>query len=495
MAPLASPSLPEGIFSFLDTDLYKLTMQCAILKYFPDVEVTYEFTNRTSDMKLNRIAFHWLQIQIEKLGNITTSDDEIKYLRNTCRYLSDQYLRYMKDFRLRPSEQVELSFHPIEDTDSEDDCGDVVLRIKGLWVETILYEIPLLALTSEAYFKFVDRDWDYHGQVDNAKRKGLVLLEHGCIFSEFGSRRRRDYHTQELVMEGLLRAATEGVQNGFPGKFTGTSNVHFAKKFGVSPVGTVAHEWFMGVAAVTNDYENASEVALRYWIGTFGEGVLGIALTDTFGTAHFLEAFKKPIPTYTSASQGPTATSAPMAGSTTVPSRETLSQTQPPLRAPPKHDSRLARKERTYAEVFTGTRQDSGDPKEFVKTMRKFYDQEGIQGKKIIVFSDSLNVERCLEYKDAADEAGFQPSFGVGTFFTNDFVRLESGKKSIPLNIVIKLSSAGGRPAIKLSDNIGKNTGDKDMVEDVKQRVGYVEQEWKDGDEKSRWGVEGDKPT
>lgn len=29
-------SLPEGVFSMLDTDLYKLTMQCAVLKYFSD---------------------------------------------------------------------------------------------------------------------------------------------------------------------------------------------------------------------------------------------------------------------------------------------------------------------------------------------------------------------------------------------------------------------------------------------------------------------------
>ena len=487
--------LPDGIFSLLDTDLYKLTMQCAILKYFPDVEVTYDFTNRTSDMKLNRAAFHWLQFQIERLGNIVISKDEILYLRSACNYLSNQYLRYMQDFRLRPSEQIKLSFSPVEDTGSDEDRGDVMLQTHGLWVETILYEIPLLALTSEAYFKFVDRDWDYHGQVERAKKKGLALLEHGCIFSEFGSRRRRDYHTHELVMEGLLRAATEGAQNGYPGKFTGTSNVHFAKKFGVPPVGTVAHEWFMGIAAVTNDYENANEAALRYWIGTFGEGVLGIALTDTFGTSNFLKAFRKPIPTFTSAEQGSAATSASTASSTTVPSMETLSRTVPPLSAPPANGDPITKGKRTYADIFTGTRQDSGDPKEFVKIMRRFYDVEGIRGKKIIVFSDSLNVERCLEYKEISEQAGIQPSFGVGTFFTNDFIRLQSRKKSIPLNIVIKLSSVAGRPAVKISDNIGKNTGDQGTVEDVKWRLGYVEQDWKDGDERIRWGVEGDDPT
>jgi len=59
--------LPEGIFSLLDTDLYKLTMQCCILKFFPDVSVTYGFTNRTPDKKLNRTAFKWLQAQVDSM--------------------------------------------------------------------------------------------------------------------------------------------------------------------------------------------------------------------------------------------------------------------------------------------------------------------------------------------------------------------------------------------------------------------------------------------
>ena len=81
----------------------------------------------------------------------------------------------------------------------------------------------------------------------------------------------------------------------------------------------------------------------------------------------------------------------------------------------------MSPKSKTYADIFTGTRQDSGNPLEFVKLMRKFYDEQGTQGKKIIVFSDSLNVDRCIEYKKAAEEAGFVASFGVGTFFTSEW--------------------------------------------------------------------------
>ncbi|KAI9715273.1 MAG: hypothetical protein M1812_006084 [Candelaria pacifica] len=483
-------ALPEGIFSLLDTDLYKLTMQSAVLKYFPDAEVTYAFTNRTPDLRLTRAAFRWMELQIHKLGNIVLSSEELEFLKRTCTYLSQQYLRFLSTFRLRPAEQIKISFNVLNDTGSEEDVGDVCLDIRGRWVDTILYEIPLLALTSEAYFKFVNKDWNHNTQEDKAFNKGARLLDNGCLFSEFGSRRRRDYHTQELVLRGLCRAAEEGKSQGWRGQLTGTSNVHFAMKFGIPPVGTVAHEWFMGIAAITNDYENVNEIGLRYWVGTFGKGVLGIALTDTFGTPAFLEAFKLPVPSFTAAESGAATTLASVAAASTLSSVDTLSDTKSPLHAPI-HD-RQHEKPPTYAEVFAGVRQDSGDPAGFIKMMRDFYDSVGIKDRKTIVFSDSLNIELCLDYMQEAEDAGFQPTFGIGTFLTNDFIRASNGKKSVPLNIVIKLSSANGRPAVKISDNIGKNTGDKATVEEVKYRLGYKEKKWDGGDEKSRWGTEQD---
>ncbi|PYI16715.1 nicotinate phosphoribosyltransferase [Aspergillus japonicus CBS 114.51] len=487
MTQEASPPLPEGIFSLLDTDLYKLTMQCAILKYFPDTYVTYGFTNRTADMKLTRGAYKWLLAQLDKLGNIQVTSAEIEFLKKKCPYFNDAYLHFLTTFKLKPSEQVEIHFTPGEgDTGSDEDKGDVDYVVKGLWVDTILYEIPLLALTSQAYFMFSDKDWDYSCQEEKAFRKGCTLLEHGCIFSEFGSRRRRDYHTQDLVMKGLSRAAEEGKKRGWKGAFTGTSNVHFAMMYDVTPVGTVAHEWYMTIAAITDDYENANEMALRYWLGCFGEGVLGVALTDTFGTPAFLDAFRKHIPAYTSAGVGAVSTTASGPGTTVQSTIQSEARTTPPISAP-LQDAQGEHPTKTYAQVYTGVRQDSGDPTYFVKMVREFYDREGIKEPKTVVFSDSLDIEHCVEYKVIAEEAGFQPVFGVGTFFTNDFTNKSDGEKSKPLNIVIKISTANGRPAVKLSDNMGKNTGDKATVQSVKKKLGYIEHEWEKGDEKNRW--------
>lgn len=485
MLALPSSALHELTIS---RDLYKLTMQCCVLKYFPDVEVKYTFTNRTPTMKFSRASMRWLRRQIDKLANVTVSAEELQYLRKTCTYLNEPYLRYMETFRLNPRKHIHLSFRPTSDTGSEDDLGDIDLQIAGLWVETIPYEIPLLALISECYFRFMDRDWSYDGQFERAKAKGLKVLEGNCIFSEFGSRRRRDYHTQDLVIQGLKAAQEEASQKGWKGVLSGTSNVHFAMKHDLTPVGTVAHEWFMGIAAITGDYENANETALRYWVDTFGEGVLAIALTDTFGTPNFLKAFSKPIPNFTSPDHGSAARSSVKETTSNVPATDNLSDTALPIEAPIENGAESGTRKPTYAQVFTGVRQDSGDPEQYVKVMRDFYAAQQITDRKVIVFSDSLNVDLCLKYKRAAEEAGFLPTFGVGTFFTNDFVETRSGKKSVPLNIVIKLSEAGGKPAVKISDNVGKNTGDRATVEDVKRRLGYTEREWKEGDESKRWG-------
>ena len=401
------------------------------------------------------------------LVDVLLTDDEYSYLKDKCSYLDHgSYLTFLKAFRFRPSEHVDIRF---EETSESDDYGDVRLDVHGLWCDTILYEVPLLSLTSEAYFKFCDRDWSHDGQRESAYHKGVELLENGCVFSEFGTRRRRDYHTQDLVMQGLVGASND--KRSCSGKLSGTSNVHFAMKHDVMPIGTVAHEWFMGIAAATDDYEKATGKALQYWTECFGKGVLSIALTDTFGTSAFLKAFSEPLPE----DHGPAS------------------------------GNRAGGRAGSFAEIFTGVRQDSGDPEAFVQTMREFYDSVGIE-EKTIVFSDSLNVNRCVKYRKLSEENGFIASFGIGTFLTSklrtinpcldsprtntsidDFNHLKAKGKSKPLNIVIKLSSANGQPAIKLSDDMGKNTGNGATVQHIKEKLGYVNNSWKEGNESNRW--------
>ena len=148
--------------------------------------------------------------------------------------------------------------------------------------------------------------------------------------------------------------------------------------------------------------------------------MLGIALTDTFGTPSFLIAFTRPVPRVTSASHGsvnalPSAISTPGGGAS-----DELSSTAPPIEAQTNGDGSDGKKHETFADVFNGVRQDSGDPLEFVRTMRDFYAAQGIKSRKTIVFSDSLNIESCIKYKAAAEEAGFTPSFGIGTFLTSE---------------------------------------------------------------------------
>ena len=306
---------------------------------------------------------------------------EHDWLESKCPFLKAEYLEFLRHFRFNPSKHVKLHYAAVSQTH-----GDVNLQIEGLWVDTILYEIPLLALISEAYFKFCDRDWSYDGQEENAYEKGVKLLRGGCVFSEFGTRRRRDTETQHQVIQGLKRAARDCQD--CSGKLTGTSNVYFAKQYGLQPVGTMAHEWFMGIAASENDYEDATRTGLRNWTKCFGKGVLAVALTDTFGTPAFLKIFEESIP-QDLANQD---------------ASDTASDTQ---------------KVPTYAEIFTGVRQDSGDPLEYISTMRKFYKSMKLPNGRTIVFSDSLNVDKCIEYKSNAEQAGFKPTFGIGTFLTS----------------------------------------------------------------------------
>ncbi|KAF9067188.1 nicotinate phosphoribosyltransferase [Rhodocollybia butyracea] len=407
--PSLNDILPKSI---LDTDLYKFTMQNAVLANFPDVHAVYRFTNRNKDSTFfSRDCFDRFQMAISQFDQIKLTPTERDWLSKTCPYFPSEYIDYLENYRFKP-EQVQADFVPVDGIN-----GHIEITAAGPWAETILWEVPLMACLSEIYFTTTDTDWNYDKQEELAYQKGKALLDAGCVFSEFGTRRRRSFHTQDLVVKQLVKAS----QDVSTGKVTGTSNVYLAQKYGILPIGTVAHEWFMGIGALRG-YESVNELALEMWETNYPNATL-LALTDTFSTEAFFLSFSKN-----------------------------------PARAKKWH----------------GLRQDSGDPLVFAPRAKEIYEKMGIDHReKMIIYSDALNLDKALKLKKQADEIGFKASFGIGTFLSNDFAKVsDPHSKSPALNMVIKLAEVNGKVCVKISDDLTKNTGDKRVVDQVKHLFG-----------------------
>lgn len=377
--------------TLLDNDLYKYTMMYAVWRQYPQKAVKYGFINRRPEDRFNEEAFTAIQDRVQAMGDIRLADDEIEFLRQ-LELFDEDFLTYLATFQLKP-EQVRLQL--IE--------GELQVHVEGLWLETILWEVPLLAIISECYFEFVDTDWnqDLEDYFTRTVVKGRRLTRAGVKFIEFGTRRRRSYATQETVVKAFNVQQIE---------CAGTSNVHFAMKYGMKPVGTMAHEWIMAHAGM-HDIETANARALVAWRQVYGDQ-LAIALTDTYTTELFLKNV----------------------------------------------EGELARQ-------FKGFRHDSECPIAFAGKVLAFYETQGIDPlDKLIVFSDSLNTDKVLEIE--AHVAGRIPTaYGVGTHFTNDFA------ESRALNIVIKLQNVDGVDVAKISDNLEKASGPPEAVKQALQAI------------------------
>ncbi|KAI6042446.1 Quinolinate phosphoribosyl transferase [Pisolithus marmoratus] len=401
--------------SILDSDLYKFTMQQAVRQHFPNAEAVYRFTHRDKDVFFSRRCIDAFHSSLAGFQDVSLTSDEKAWLVATCPYFTTDYLDFLEQYRFK-TEQVSVKFIPV----SEDgQWGNVEIEARGLWLETILWEVPMMACLSELHFRIDKTDWSYSGQREMAQRKAEALLQADCTFSEFGTRRRRSYHTQDLVISSILKAAAK-----FPGvgKVTGTSNMFFAKKYDIPPVGTIAHEWFMGVAALTG-YDDANIRALRLWEEIYSDMLL-VALTDTFSTQVFFKEFSQ---------------------------------------------------DRRRVVKWQGLRQDSGDPLLFAPAAKAMYESVGVDyRKKSIIYSDAVTLEKALALKKQCADIGFPCSFGIGTFLTNDFHTKSSkyNDKSKALNMVIKLYSIDGQPCVKISDDLEKNTGDPGTVKFVKKKYG-----------------------
>ncbi len=385
------------IISILDNDLYKFTMQMAVLELFPDAISEYRFVNRGHQRFTQEFVTELQRTIKEDLPSLALTDKEYQWLKQKCPYFKPMYLEHLKNYRFDPSE---LSIGLSSDNDLD-------LRIRGPWHQAILWEIVLMAVISELYFSTLDTQWmgssrkspDEHVLGDYStfiKGIGRELEAGGCTFSEFGTRRRRSFELQDMVIRDLVDVKT----------FSGTSNVFLAMRYGVRPIGTVGHEWIMGNSALVS-LRHADRFALEQWAELY-KGELGIALSDTFGSEAFFANF----------------------------------------------DLKLSK-------LYDGVRHDSGDPLHFADRVIDHYRSMGISpSDKTIVFSDSLHARDVLRIRDHCN-GKIKCTFGIGTSLTNNS---EFFSTSPPLNMVIKLHSINDIPVVKLSDDEGKETGDKDAL-------------------------------
>ena len=372
------------INSLLETDLYKFSMGQAIYHQFSDYKTTWTFKCRNKDVHFTAEMLEEIKRQIKLFCELRFTEDELEYLGN-IRWIKGSYVDFLRLWQPR--------FEDFEITDDAE-CG-LSIDARGTWLNTSMYEIPTLAIVNEVYFRMAYDYDEIEASFKERLERKIEMLNNDeyqlSNFSEFGLRRRLSASAQEAAVKALTQLkATKS-------HFVGTSNVYLAKKYGVTPVGTMAHEWIMCTGQGNRKHNPAYSnwYALDAWVKEYGV-LNGTALTDTITTDCFLKDFQL-----------------------------------------------------TYATLFSGVRHDSGDPIEWGEKMLAHYEELSIDAKqKTLLFSDSLDFERATKiYEHFKDRV--KVAFGIGTFISND-------TKVPALNIVMKTTLCNGSDVAKISDVKGK---------------------------------------
>ena len=252
---------------FTDNDLYKFTVMHAIQKLYPWSFVKYEFMNRGKTQFPAGFS-EQLRKEVNHMAGLKMSKEEKRYISKRCYFFDPVFIDFLEGYQYNP-EEVHI----------EQTGGELKVTIEGFWYRTVLWEVPLMAIISELYFRMTGAI--PHGTEERAKKKALNLKELGADHSEFGTRRRFSFDVHDKVVASLIENSGSS--------FKGTSNVFLAMKYNTTPIGTIPHEWFMYHGALFG-YRAATVKALEAWVDVF-QGSLGITLTDTYTTDSFLNSF------------------------------------------------------------------------------------------------------------------------------------------------------------------------------------------------------------
>ena len=392
--------MQQIITHFTDDDLYKFSMCCAVIDNYPRAQVKYAFVDRNNTVYPEGFA-ELVKEQIKMLENVVITDEEIAFMRRKCYYMPEWFFTYLRGFRY-DSRWTHVS---------QDAEGHLHIEFEGAWSDTILLEVKVLAIVSELYYMVtgLNKDFDYDDYYKRTYEKGEKLLSAGCIYSDFGTRRRASFKAEDVIVRAFRDCQQS--RSDWKGRFVGTSNVYLAMKYDLTPVGTMAHEFICAIGGMYGP-QMANNIAMNAWRHTFN-GALGTYLYDSFGWDIFALNFSE-----------------------------------------------------DFANLFKGLRVDSGDNrKELAKIVAKYKSLNIDSRTKQVIFSNALTTDEAIEIQEYASKF-VKPSFGIGTHFTNDFPHVA------PMNTVIKLVAVKiteswpfFNDTCKISEDDGKHTGKPEVIE------------------------------